>query len=80
LHLKDRLSGVLGCTHLTELAQALPTAAIQAIADEEMHARQATEAGAARRPFEIDRCHALRADGPAVARYYPRWVAKAVAG
>jgi hypothetical protein len=80
LHLKDRLSGVLGCTHLTELAQALPTAAIQAIADDEMHARQATEAGAARRPFEIDRCHALRADGPAVARYYPRWVIKAVAG
>jgi hypothetical protein len=80
LHLKDRLSGVLGCTHLTELAQALPTAAIQAIADDEMHARQATEAGAARRPFEIDRCHALRADGPAVARYYPRWVAKVVSG
>jgi hypothetical protein len=80
LHLKDRLSGVLGCTHLTELAQALPTAAIQAIADDELHARQAGEPAAAQRPFEIDRCHALRSDGPAVAKYYPRWVAKVVSG
>jgi hypothetical protein len=80
LHLKDRLSGVLGCTHLTELAQALPTTAIQAIADDELHARQAGEPAAAQRPFEIDRCHALRSDGPAVAKYYPRWVAKVVSG
>jgi hypothetical protein len=81
LHLKDRLSGVLGCTHLTELAQALPTAAIQAFADDEMHARQsAGEAAASERPFEIDRCHALRSDGPAVATYYPRWVTKAGPG
>lgn len=78
LHLKDRLSGVLGCTHLTELAQVLPTAAVQAFADEAIPAREARDA--AQRPFEIDRCHALRADGPAVAKYYPRWVLKAVAG
>jgi hypothetical protein len=24
-------------------------------------------------PFQIDRCHALRADGPTVQTYYPRW-------
>ncbi|TFW33253.1 DUF2889 domain-containing protein [Massilia horti] len=77
LHLKDRLSGVLGCTHLTELAQALPTAAIQALADDEFLARAG---GEAQKPFELDRCHALRSDGPAVARYYPRWVAKVVSG
>lgn len=81
LHLKDRLSGVLGCTHLTELAQALPTAAIQAFADDEMQARAgAPDPAAAQKPFEIDRCHALRSDGPAVAQYYPRWVAKVVSG
>jgi hypothetical protein len=79
LHLKDRLSGVLGCTHLTELAQALPTAAIQALADDEFHAREGGLAPEGK-PFEIDRCHALRSDGPAVAKYYPRWVAKAVSG
>jgi hypothetical protein len=77
LHLKDRLSGVLGCTHLTELAQALPTAAIQAIADDELQARMGAET---QKPFELDRCHALRSDGPAVAKYYPRWVAKVVSG
>jgi hypothetical protein len=81
LHLKDRLSGVLGCTHLTELAQVLPTAAIQAYANDVFQTRDGTDdEGATERPFQIDGCHALRADGPAVMKYYPRWVAKAVPG
>jgi hypothetical protein len=81
LHLKDRLSGVLGCTHLTELAQVLPTAAIQAFANDVFQSRAAGRDDASgERPFELDRCHALRSDGPAVARYYPRWVIKAVTG
>jgi len=78
LHLKDRLSGVLGCTHLTELAQVLPTAALQAYANDVFHARDGDEDDLPERPFQIDRCHALRADGPTVAKYYPRWVRKAV--
>lgn len=78
LHLKDRLSGVLGCTHLTELAQVLPTVAIQAFADDAMENRAAGQP--AERPYELDRCHALRSDGPAVEKYYPRWVLKAVPG
>jgi hypothetical protein len=81
LKLKDRLSGVLGCTHLTELAQVLPTAAIQAYANDVIHPRDGLDDDqSADRPFQIDKCHALRADGPAVAKYYPRWVAKAVPG
>ncbi|WP_322404477.1 DUF2889 domain-containing protein [Massilia luteola] len=78
LHLKDRLSGVLGCTHLTELAQVLPTAAIQAFADDAM-ANRSVDAST-ERPYELDRCHALRVDGPAVETYYPRWSLKAVPG
>lgn len=78
LHLKDRLSGVLGCTHLTELAQVLPTAAIQAFADDAMANRSAD--ASTERPYELDRCHALRLDGPAVETYYPRWSLKAVPG
>jgi hypothetical protein len=78
LHLKDRLSGVLGCTHLTELAQVLPTAAIQAFADDAMANRSAETS--TERPYELDRCHALRLDGPAVETYYPRWALKAVPG
>ncbi|MCA1247346.1 DUF2889 domain-containing protein [Massilia oculi] len=82
LHLKDRLSGVLGCTHLTELAQVLPTAALQAFADDEFDTRADAQVkpASAERPFELDRCHALRSDGPAVANYYPRWAIKAVSG
>ena len=79
LHLKDRLAGVLGCTHLTELSLVLPTAAIQAYANDVIKTRDGDGIDeSTARPFQIDRCHALRADGPAVAKYYPRWVAKAV--
>lgn len=73
--LRERLGERHGCTHLTELAQSLPTAAIQSFAGdprryEEME-RQTNGHGP--RPFQIDRCHALRSDGPAIARYYPAW-------
>ena len=78
LHLKDRLSGVLGCTHLTELAQVLPTAAIQAYANDVFQTRDGVDEDTP--PFQIDRCHALRADGPAVVQFYPRWARKVVAG
>lgn len=80
LHLKDRLSGVLGCSHLTELAQVLPTAALQAYADDVFDTRGGADDNSAERPFELDRCHALRTDGPAVATFYPRWAIKAVSG
>ena len=80
LRLKDRLSGVLGCTHLTELSLILPTAAIQAYANDVINTGDSTDTdtdAAPERPFQLDRCHALRIDGPAVATYYPRWFAKA---
>ena len=76
----QRLGGTKGCTHLTELAGVLPTAAIQAFAGEVYRPRDAAhepeaadhqEAG--KRPFQLERCRALRVDGPAVAKYYPRW-------
>jgi hypothetical protein len=88
--LQQRLSGIDGCTHLTELAQVLPTAAIQAFAgeismpgdgsvnkdaqDNDSANRQTTK------PFQIDRCHAMRSDGAAVAQYYPRWAVKSPTG
>lgn len=75
--LKERLSGVLGCTHLTELAQVLPTAAIQAFANDVIKTRDGAGDLLPNRPFQIDKCYGLRADGPAVALYYPRWVVKA---
>jgi hypothetical protein len=67
----ERLGGVLGCTHLTELAQVLPTAVVQAFAGEVIDTRGDGASG--KRPFQIDRCHALRSDGAVVRTFYPRW-------
>ena len=68
---KERLGGVLGCTHLTELAQVLPTAVIQGFAGEVIDTRGHAESSA--KPFQLDRCHDLRGKDPAVRAYYPRW-------
>jgi hypothetical protein len=66
----DRLHGVRGCTHLTELALVLPTAVLQAFAGEVIDTRGDDGDQV---PFQIDRCHALRSDGEAVRLHYPRW-------
>jgi hypothetical protein len=70
--LHQRMGGIAGCTHLTELAQVLPTVVIQAFAGEVVKLANSNDPKA-KRPFQIDRCHAMRADGAAVAQYYPRW-------
>jgi hypothetical protein len=75
--LRERLAGIQGCTHLTELGGVLPTAAIQAFAGDVLPTRDGENHDEnAQPPFQLDRCHALRRDGPAVKKYYPRWVIK----
>lgn len=74
---RSRLGGVQGCTHLTELAQVLPTAVVQGFAGEVIDTRGQAEG--ASQPFQLDRCHALRTDGPAVREFYPRWYRPAAA-
>jgi hypothetical protein len=69
--LRHRVGGVLGCTHITELAQTLPTAVVQAFAGEVIDTRGTAEG--ASKPFQIDRCQALRSDGEVVRMHYPRW-------
>ena len=69
-----RLGGELGCTHLTELCQVLPTAVIQAFAGVVLDTHQGQ--GGDKPPFQIDRCHALRRGGEVVKTYYPRWYRK----
>ena len=71
---RERLGGIKGCTHITELSQVLPTAVVQAFAGEVIDTRG--DAQDSTQPFQIDRCHALRADGPAVQTHYPRWYRK----
>ena len=78
--LLDRLGTISGCTHLTELAQILPTATIQAFAGEIIDTGDGiVDDPQQPKPFQLDRCHALRSEGPAVARYYPRWSIKPAA-
>ncbi|QPF76085.1 DUF2889 domain-containing protein [Roseateles sp. DAIF2] len=76
---KERLAGIKGCTHLTELSQVLPTAVIQAFAGIVIDTREG-DAGSGQPPFQIDKCHALRSDGAVVQAHYPRWFRPAMAG
>ena len=73
-NVRERLGGAQGCTHLTELAAVLPTAAIQGFAGEVRRRKPAgEEPKGEHKPFQLDRCHALVTTGAAVAQFYPRW-------
>jgi hypothetical protein len=72
-HLRERLGGVVGCTHLTELAQAVPTAVFQALAGEVQGGAADARGNDQTPPFQLDRCHALRRDSAVVRLHYPRW-------
>ena len=86
---KLRLGGDRGCTHITELVQILPTAAMQAFAGEVLQINEAISANSSpnssaetsteqdKQPFQLGRCHALKLTGGAVATYYPRWAKSA---
>jgi len=63
----ERLGGTRGCSHLTELATVLPTAAVQ------MFAGLVSEIEGDEKPFQLDRCHALETSTETVRRYYPAW-------
>lgn len=63
---KELLGGVRGCTHVTELAGALATAAFQTFAGQRLRPPE-------EKPFQLDKCHALESTAPAVAKYYPKW-------
>jgi len=59
-----------GCTHLTELLNSLPSAAIQTLGSEVDEIEGAVPG---QKPFQLDKCHALDTTGEVVRRYYPRW-------
>lgn len=66
--IKARLSGIKGCSHLSELVMFLPTAALQTLASDVVDNADSTE-----KPFQLDRCHALDSQSEVVQRHYPRW-------
>lgn len=57
-----------GCTHMNELANAMGSAAMQALWEVMKPGADSDQP-----PPHIDGCHALKSDGPQVARFYPRW-------
>lgn len=65
-HVRRLLAGVRGCTHMSELLSTMGTAVIQTLAGSRPQPED-------ERPFQLDGCHALASDSPAVAMFYPRW-------
>lgn len=66
---RQRFGGTAGCTHLTDLIGVAATTAFQTLAGQ-------ASPDPDRKPFQLDRCHALKVDAPAVQKYYPRWFRK----
>lgn len=64
---KELFGGVRGCTHITELASVVATAAYQTLAGQGIQQSQD------QKPFQLDGCHALASTSPTVARFYPKW-------
>jgi hypothetical protein len=64
----DAMGGVNGCSHLTEILAFLPTAAMQTFAGLRGEIGPNDE-----KPFQLDRCHALKHTSETVRRYYPKW-------
>lgn len=61
----ERLGEAAGCTHLTDLRVLSPSAASQACVGEVSQTGASdTDAAGDAMPFQLDRCHALKLDGP----------------
>ena len=74
--MKERFADTAGCTHLTELANIMPTVVVQGIGTE--LARRARmlekdEGTPSKKPFQLDKCHALSSDSEVARLYYPKW-------
>ncbi len=65
---KQFFGEVKGCTHINEMLVQMPTAAVQAFAGQR---RDNHDDG--RKPFQLDRCHALATNTDTVLRFYPKW-------
>lgn len=64
----ELFADVRGCSHLSELLNSLPTAAMQTVVTFQYGTRDDSS-----KPFPLDRCHALDTSAGAVREYYPKW-------
>lgn len=65
---RERFSGVKGCTHITELLGFFPTAAVQTFAGASDDADERHQDD-----FAFDRCTAMNRRGESVKVFYPQW-------
>jgi hypothetical protein len=71
---RARMGRTTACTHLSELAALLPTAALQSLS----HViRGQMVADPSEPPFFIGQCHAYARNGEVVRRHYPQWFVQA---
>ena len=70
--IRERVGGVLGCTHLMEMLGQMGTTAMQTLWLKQAEKRRArTRQNQAPPPGLLDSCYAYRRDGPVVARKFP---------
>lgn len=70
-NLLAKFGGTMGCTHIVELMGPIATTAFQTLSV------KGPRTSGDSKPSVIDRCHAFAADGPVVARLWPRFSSKA---
>lgn len=73
-HIRDRVGGVAGCTHLTELLYPMATVAIQTIRPLQNHRRRLADSDSTRsrgKPFVLNTCHAWAESSPVVKQNAP---------
>lgn len=70
----ELFGGVRGCSHITELLGALPTAAFQTMASlQREQGRMDWDDAVTQQPPQLDHCHALETSTETVRLFYPRW-------
>lgn len=70
----ERFGGVRGCSHITELLGALPTAAFQTMASiQRDNGVMDWDERVTKQPVQLDKCHALEISSETVRSFYPRW-------
>ncbi len=72
---RERLGKTAGCSHMNELIELLPYVAVQVLIFGEKDTSEKTAfQQSGEKPFHLDGCHALRTNGPVVAKFYPQWL------
>lgn len=65
---REKLGGLGGCSHMSELLMSVPTVALQTMASFQRDNEETDQ-----KPFQLDRCHALDTRGETVRLHYPKW-------